>query len=322
MSDALWHILQYGEIDRRIIMILNSDDGFKIVSELLEAKQLSIFAGSGISVDSGLPAWDGFIDKYIDICEILNGCLPDELKFDKIIEDAKNSYKEKNLIETVTALKEKIKHCKENGINVDFCDDILNELFYGAKCNIYHELIVSTNYNHIITTNYDSLLEAAAKKLGYYKLLTSSYSYVDYQAISAAIYSGETAIIHAHGKIADIKLDQFVLTKQDYLNIMKHNPGFRYIINTIFITNSVLFVGYGGSDPHFEDIIDDLNVTLNWRGSNPHLPKCYIMMIKDKATPIREFLNDSNRVDIITFDTYDDMREFLDKLYHASPRAK
>lgn len=303
-------------------MILNSDDGFKRISGLLATRQLSIFAGSGISVDSGLPAWDGFIDKYIEICQILNSCLPDDLKFDSIIDDAKDNYKDKNLIDTVTALKEKIKHCKDHGVNVDFCNDILNQLFYSAKCNTYHEMIVSTAYNHIITTNYDSLLEDAAKKLGYYKLLTNSYSYVDYQAISASIYSGDTAIIHAHGKIADIKLDQFVLTKQDYLNIMKHNPGFRYIINTIFITNSVLFVGYGGSDPHFEDIIDDLNATLNWSGENPHLPKCYIMMIKDKATPIREFLSNSNRVDIIAFDSYEEMKQFLDKLCVAYPRIK
>ena len=183
-------------------------------------------------------------------------------------------------------------------------------------------MIVSTGYNYIIITNYDNLLEDAAKKLGYYKLLTSSYSYTDHQAISAAIYSGQSAIIHAHGKITDIKLDQFVLTKQDYLNIMKHNPGFRYIINTIFITNSILFVGYGGSDPHFEDIIDDLNVTLNWSGENPNLPKCYIMMEKDKATPIREYLNDSNRVDIISFDNFDQMKIFLNELCKAFPRAK
>lgn len=303
-------------------MILNADAGYDEIAKLLASKQLSIFAGSGISVESGLPAWDGFIDKYIEICQTLNECLPDYLKFDGIIDDAKHSYKDKNLIDTVTALKEKIRHCKENGVNTDFCDDDLNQLFYSATCNPYHEMIVSTAYNHIITTNYDTLLEDAAKKLGYYKLLTSSYSYKNYQDISAAIYSGNTAIIHAHGKIAGLRLDEFVLTKQDYLNIMKHNPGFRYIINTIFITNSVLFVGYGGSDPHFEDIIDDLNLTLNWSGNNPHLPKCYIMMIKDKATPIREFLNDSNRIDIIVFDTYDEMKHFLEKIRIAFPRAK
>ena len=112
-----------------------------------------------------------------------------------------------------------------------------------------------------------------------------------------------------------------MLTKDDYLAIMKHNPGFRLIINSIFLTNSVLFAGYGGSDPHFEDIISDLNMTLNWDNGSTDLPRCYIMLRKDKVTPIREFLNGKNRVDIITFDDYGQMKAFLKELADEYPRA-
>lgn len=302
-------------------MTIKPSEALPLLEALINEKKLSIFAGSGISVDSGLPAWDGFIDKYIEICELLNNSLPDSLKFTEILSDAK-SHCNANLIETITALKDKVKYCQEKGADIGFFDDIINKLFYNANSNKYHEIIVSTDYQHIITTNYDSLLELAANSLGYNELLTRSYSYVDSKKLTAAIYSGKTALIHAHGKIADLKLDQFVLTKQDYLNIMKHNPGFRLIINTIFITNSVLFVGYGGSDPHFEDIIDDLNLTLNWDQNSDILPKCYIMMRNDKITPIREHLNNSNRVDIISFSEYSEMLDFLDKLRISHPRIK
>ena len=292
-----------------------------ILMDLLSKSKLSIFAGSGISVDSGLPAWDEFIDKYIRICEDLNDSLDASLQFSDIIKDAK-AKKDRDLISTATALKDKVKECKAHGVNTDFVDDELNQLFYSADSNEYHESIVSTNYRHIITTNYDSLLEKAARKLGYRSLLTRSYSYVDQQNLSMAIYSGETAIIHAHGKISDLKLDQFVLTKDDYLAIMKHNPGFRLIINSIFITTSVLFVGYGGSDPHFEDVISDLNMTLNWNNGGTDLPRCFIMLRKDKITPIREFLSGKQRVDIITFDDYPKMKEFLRDLANDYPRKK
>ena len=244
-------------------MHLTTSQALPIMKKLLKKGKLSLFAGSGISVPSGLPTWDGFIDKYIEICDALNKSLPDSMKFTDIIVDSK-SHKSKNMIETITALKDKVKECKQRGINTDFCENKLNQLFYAASPNKYHQLIISTNYRHIITTNYDSLLEKAAEELNYYDLLTSSYSYTEQQNLSIALYSGKTAIIHAHGKITDIKLDQFVLTKDDYLSIMKHNQGFRLIINSIFLTSSVLFVGYGGSDPHFEDIISDLNMTLNW----------------------------------------------------------
>jgi hypothetical protein len=302
-------------------MQLTVTEALPIMKRLLEAGKLSIFAGSGISVDSKLPAWDGFIDKYIDICEDLNESLDPALQFTDIIADARAS-KDKDLIATITALKDKVRECKEHGVNTDFCDDELNALFYAAEPNEYHESIVSTDYRHIITTNYDSLLEKAAKNLGYKALLTRSYSYTEQQNMSIAIYSGRTAIIHAHGKISDIKLDQFVLTKDDYLAIMKHNPGFRLIINSIFLTNSVLFAGYGGSDPHFEDIISDLNMTLNWDKDGADLPRCYIMLRKDKITPIREFLNGKHRVDVISFDDYAQMKSFLRELAVAYPRGK
>lgn len=243
--------------------MLNANEAINVLKHLLSDGKLSIFAGSGISVDSGLPEWDGFIDKYIEICEVLNQSLPESMKFTDIVEDAKKT-KGTDLLDAVSAMKNKIRECNRKGINTDFYNNTVNKLFYQANPNEYHKHIVNTKYRHIITTNYDDLLEEAAKAENHLQLLTHSYSYTDQRNLSIAIYSGETAIIHSHGKIADIKLDQFVLTKDDYLSIMRHNPGFRLIINSVFLTTSVLFVGYGGSDPHFEEIISDLNMTLNW----------------------------------------------------------
>lgn len=84
----------------------------------------------------------------------------------------------------------------------------------------------------------------------------------------------------------------------------------------------MIFAGYGGSDPHFEDIISDLNMTLNWNAGGVDLPRCYIMLRKDKVTPIREFLNDKHRVDIITFDEYSQMKDFLKELERSCPRVR
>lgn len=320
MPDGIYFCLGIESLGR-FFMPMTISDALPVLQQLLDQGKLSLFVGSGISVASGLPTWDGFIDKYIEICDVLNKSLSPSMQFTSIVDDAK-AHKNKNLIETITALKDKVKECKSKGVNTDFCDDKLNELFYAAIPNDSHKSIIKTKYRHIITTNYDSLLEKAAEALGYYELLTRSFSYTEQQNLSIAIYSGKTAIIHAHGKITDIKLDQFVLTKDDYLSIMKHNPGFRLIMNSIFLTSSVLFVGYGGSDPHFEDIISDLNMTLSWGSDDLELPRCYILLKKDKVTPIREFLNDKHRLDIITFDDYSQMHNFVKQLSIVSPRVK
>lgn len=301
-------------------MMYEKEEALPLLKEALEKNRLSIFVGSGVSVDSNLPTWDGFVDKYINICETLNKSLRPEMQFTKILEDAR-THKEKDLIGTITALKNKITECRNKGINTDFCNDKLNKFFYAAQPNEYRHSIVGTNYRQIITTNYDDLLESAAEEDGFNTLLTRSFSYSDNQSLSAAIYSRKTSIIHAHGKVADIKLDEYILTREDYQKIMKHNAAFRLIINSVFLTNSVLFVGYGGSDPHFEDIINDLNAIFDWGKSDMELPRCYIMLRKDKITPIREFLNRNNRIDIIGFDEYDQMKTFLRELKNAYPRS-
>ena len=113
-------------------------DALPIITKILSEGRLSIFAGSGISVESGLPAWDGFIDKYIDICEELNKSLEPCYQFTDIISDAKAS-KDKNLISTITALKGKVKEIKTHGINTDFCDDELNALFYDNHMELLHK---------------------------------------------------------------------------------------------------------------------------------------------------------------------------------------
>lgn len=44
-------------------------------------RQTEYICSSGISVDSGLPQWDGFIDVYINICELLKRSVAGHLKF-------------------------------------------------------------------------------------------------------------------------------------------------------------------------------------------------------------------------------------------------
>ncbi len=300
-------------------MVYEKEDILDKLYELLNENRLSIFAGSGISVDSGLPTWDGFIHEYIEMCSILNKYVDSKYKFTEIIEDAKKC---NNPIDVISALKQKVLECEENAINTSLCNDYLNKIFYKANFNDYHKIIVSTNYKQIITTNYDNLLEVAALNCGYGPLITRSYTYSEYEKISAAIYANKTAIIHAHGKIQNIKLNDLVLTRNDYNNIIKNNFAFSVIINTIFMTSSVLFVGYGGSDPHFEDIICNLNALFEGDGRNKlNLPKCYLMLKRDKITPIRELLNSNNSVDIIAFDNYEQMKLFLKNLCDEYPRV-
>lgn len=291
--------------------------------KLLSEKKLCIIAGSGVSVDppASLPTWDGFVNKYIEICSSLNDSLVADYQFGKILKDA-NTYKNKDVISTVTALKDAINNCKYNSVDLSLFNNDLINLFSNAKCNAYHRAIVSTNYKYILTTNYDLLLEEAARQLKYHDLVRHAYSFKDLEKISAAIYMEQSAIIHVHGKVTGISLEDFVLTADDYKKIKDKNPGFRTLMNSLFMTNSFLMVGYGGNDPHLEDIINDINYNLNWLNSDKKvsLPTYYLVLREKEVSPILEHIKNRNRTKVIAINDFEEELELLQNLGGCSHR--
>src|SRR5262245_41973098 len=48
--------------------MLTLEDGVRVLSDELKNGRLIAFVGSGISVESNLPTWDGFLDSFITFC--------------------------------------------------------------------------------------------------------------------------------------------------------------------------------------------------------------------------------------------------------------
>lgn len=292
--------------------------------QLLLKNKLCIFAGSGISVPapSNLPTWDQFVDKYIDICAEVNKVADSTMKFGDILADAPN-YKTKSAVNTLTVLKDKIRLCKKHGMSTSIYDDMMNELFSGREPNDYHETIVNTDYKYILTTNYDTLLDKAAMRQKHYDLVRRIYSYKDLQKISEAVYTGEPAIIHVHGIATEVVLEDFVLTADDYKKIRDKNKGLRTLLNILFMNYSMLMVGYGASDPHLEDVIEDINLSFGWFGSEDvlDLPMYYLVIKKDKVSPIFDQLKSRNRTRIIAVNSHQEALDLLKFLQVRFPRT-
>lgn len=283
-------------------MSLSIEKAKQELSELLSKDKLCIFAGSGISVrpPSCLPTWDGFVKEYINICKPLAERTKLCIESYKIVKDAE-SYVNKDVLRTVSALKIFIKECNKKGITMDLYNEKLVNIFSGKKPNDYHKKIINTNYKYILTSNYDLLLEKAAEDK-HANLVGRSYTYTDLEKISEAIYEDKSAIIHIHGLSTKIILEEFILTSDDYKSIKDKNPGFRTLMNSIFMSYSVLFVGYGASDPHLEDIIEDINYNLKWHNNienDIHLPTYYLILKEDKCSPILEHIKREKRTKII-----------------------
>lgn len=304
-------------------MAITSEEAKKELAPLLANGKLCIFAGSGVSVEkpSKLPTWEGFVDKYIEICKSLSDTVKDQIDFTSIIDDA-TSYRGKDIVGTITALKNFIVKCKESGLVPALSENEINTMFASSNYNEYHKAIVGTNYKHILTTNYDLLLENAALKTGYKKLSAKTYTYKNLDRISEMIYTNSPAIVHIHGASPGVPLEEFIITKDDYKKIKDKNPGFRLLMNTLFTSNSMLMVGYGGSDPHLEDIIDDINLSLGWQTSQKQLelPTYYLILLKDKCSAIREYIKNQSRTKVISVDSFEESLDLLKYLCKKFPR--
>ncbi len=306
-------------------MGLDINEGFKQLSGLLKAGKLVIFTGSGISVDSGLPNWNGLLDKFIDICreyiDILKDDIKDELNFESVLIDAK-SHKNKSPLRTVSVLKDQIAQIDKRGYSFgDFVKQELQRLFLNTKPNINHQLIVDTDYQYILTSNYDMLLEEAARALKHKDLIRRSFSYEKACDFAQALYEERTGIMHIHGKASNINIDEFVLTSNDYLKIKKNYPGFRLSIQNIFLRYSVLLFGYGGNDPHLEEIIEEINFLF--KDKIEFLPKYYLVLKEHRVDEIlRKYKEDLNRTKIITIKDSNEGTELLRRLRDFAPRKK
>ena len=188
--------------------------------------KLSVFVGAGVSMLSGLPSWS-------DLIKLMLKEMPD-LKYDenklssddylKIAQMYFNTFGEEKY-------KEKVKG--------SFKED--------CTPNKIHDLIFALHPNHILTTNYDNLLEQEAVKVG------RNFSVINADnAVSSAPSS--SYIIKVHG---DFSSSNFVLKEQDYLDYEQNYKLIDKLVKTIFSTNLVIFIGYSLQDYN-------IKLILNW----------------------------------------------------------
>lgn len=193
-----------------------------------EKENLVIFVGAGISKyfanieeENGFPSWDELVKEFI-IDDLKETKCIDYLKTMQIYED---TYSREVLINKV----------KERFPKKYKCGDI-------------HKLIFDIKPAHIITTNYDNLLEKAMTE----KHSTGEYHIVVEDKSIPLSNSKQKFILKAHG---DLEKENIVLTEHDYNDYEKNFPLILSFIKYIFSKHKVLFIGFSLNDPNFNKIL-------------------------------------------------------------------
>lgn len=194
-----------------------------------EHDKLVVFVGAGVSVNSKLPTWYDLVSELAEEMGMNVGNSVDS--FMQIPQYYFNERGEKEYLEKI--------------------EGILNRKNY--KPNIIHEQIINLNPKHIITTNYDDLLEQS------FKLYNKSYHVVSDNS-DLPYASQDQMLIKMHGCL---KKKNIVLKEDDYLSYSSNFKLIETYIKSLFSTHIILFIGYSAEDPNFKLIFQWVKDILN-----------------------------------------------------------
>lgn len=202
---------------------------FKELIDSIRKEQVTLFLGSGFSRKAGAPMANAIVSA-------LKESMPD---------DVKEYYTDETHLDIISEEYEQI-YSREHLINK--MEDIFN--FMPTDTSDHTCLPKIPHIRHIITTNYDTLIEDAYGPENCYVVRTT--------ADCVNLPQDKTIIYKIHGDF--IAKDNIVLTKQDYTNFFSDNnePLLWKYIQSHILTNDMLFIGYSLEDTNIYTLIQEI----------------------------------------------------------------
>ena len=211
---------------------------FKTIQKAIDNNKLAVFVGSAISYDSGLPSWS------------------------QLIKEMKNSLE----VETDDYLKIPEHYYLQYGQNAYY--NKINGYFPSKEPNELHELILNLKPQHIITTNWDDLLEKTISNNGdlYFSVATDD---------KLASSPNSQLLVKMHGDLAHRNI---IFKESDYHSYPDKFPLIENFIKSLFSTHIVLFIGYSISDYN-------LNQILSWiKNRTKDAPPTFSILVEDNIS--------------------------------------
>jgi hypothetical protein len=164
-----------------------------------------------------------------------------------------------------------------------------------------HRRIPTIRLRAVLTSNYDSLIEDAYAAVEGSHPLT--FTYADYLSLQCPIRNPRFFVYKIHGDYK--RIDTIILSTRNYQDLIHYNPGYRFLLGRLFADYTIVFVGYGGTDPDLDDIIDNVAV-MSERSFDPH----YLLVPSGRFNALdRRILLDTKRLHIIEYDPANDHQQ-------------
>jgi hypothetical protein len=263
----------------------------EINSELareFNADRVILFAGAGLSMNLGLPAWSELIDHMAEELDID----PEEYKAMGNFLELAEYYKLKK--GTIGPLR-------------SWMDTNFHAEHIKIGDSLPHQLIVELDFPTIYTTNYDRWIEKAFdhwdKK---YDKITNIYDFTQ-------VHHDHTQIVKYHGDFDDDS--SIVLSETSYFERLSLDTPLDMKLRSDALGMSLLFIGYSLSDIDIRYLLYKLQLLWGDSMEQSMRPKSYIFMAQDN--PVQESILTSRGIESITSPTEDPgegLVEFLQSL--------
>lgn len=219
-----------GELLEQDQLEFNANQKIKNLDNIVQALRngrLSVFAGAGLSAESGYVNWKQLIKPMCDYLGL-------------------------NINTDLTMIAQYYENeCTRDGLN----RAIFNEFSKVPTRNDNMEILASLPINTYWTTNYDSIIEDTLRKnRKTVDVISEQVQYKNYT------FERDAVVYKMHG---DKSIpDRAVITKTDYEVYDAYRAVFSKGLVMELITKTVLFIGFGFSDPNLDRIISIVRHTF------------------------------------------------------------
>ena len=136
----------------------------------------------------------------------------------------------------------------------DYIRFLEREFKHEYNPSLLHKAIQKIDSKVVITTNFDKIYETICTGAEY-----TTLSYDDTKSLVHEMKSPRNLIIKAHGTID--KPGQIIFTASQYYDSQEKHPEFYSLLSALFLTNTVVFIGYSLSDPDINLVLQFLHKT-------------------------------------------------------------
>lgn len=250
---------------------------YDIIKQASDTNQLVVFIGAGMSNNFGFPTWN---DLIMQMYRELTGK-----------EVSKKKFSSDELLRIPQALWNKDKAAYKRILRANFGAHKVQD-----SANVILDEIMKLKPAHIITTNFDTLIEkyisgrenalykSHSAQEGYAKLVQGNLPYRYMSVINdmdMVTADANHLLMKLHGDVQN--MNSLVLCEDDYLNFSDSHILMENFIKSLLTNHTFLFVGYGVGDSNLKLIMKWVDNIVARQQTGEDKRKKHILLYSEKS---------------------------------------